>query len=569
MKKKRTRIIIVSISILAVLLGLLVWSFYYTDWNYHITISPETTYITEPLLPDGRVDYISAINAKLGQGVTPDQNAAIPFYRLVGFYESLLEDKDSLHKFYKLLGAKPEDLEPTTDQPRMVAFNDYLETKIDREVLIKEIEAAKLHEISKRMPEHIDDDDSLSTAIWALGDHLMTTPWSADQFPSVARWLEENSASLRAFIEASKLPKLYAPIVVSTDKKIYYLRSYPNSGIGVYCLAIRAMLEIEQHRYDEAWEDILAIKRTARLFADRSTTVSYLHGSAIELLVLDPAIALLSNPELPEERLREYLNDLKLFRTFPKIELPIYRLQYLADYEDSPSSIPSKITSPHDRALRNVIRVRVDWDTILRRVNDIYDEFEVRLAEPVRPMRIREIEAMEERYHGHIDDVRELTLGNTLFTLSVTDLIFKHHLTHGMFSYTIYFLKRESQTLARIRFTEIAARLALHRQITGKYPESLDLLRDTPSGVDPPDADLFDDPFHDSDTFRYTVMDDGDGYLLYSVNLNGRDDNGRDERERPDLPDDPGDDFGIRVGPEGFIPWEIWNVEQPAEVVEE
>src|SRR5262245_38359275 len=42
-----------------------------------ITISRETTHLTEPLRPDGYVDYLAAINDELSAGVTPENNAAV------------------------------------------------------------------------------------------------------------------------------------------------------------------------------------------------------------------------------------------------------------------------------------------------------------------------------------------------------------------------------------------------------------------------------------------------------------------------------------------------------------
>src|SRR5690348_16036289 len=42
------------------------------------TLSKETTYYTAPVRADGTIDYAEAINARLAQGVTPANNAAIP-----------------------------------------------------------------------------------------------------------------------------------------------------------------------------------------------------------------------------------------------------------------------------------------------------------------------------------------------------------------------------------------------------------------------------------------------------------------------------------------------------------
>ena len=44
----------------------------------NITVGRETTYLTGPLNPDGTVNYLAALNAIYGKGVTPANNAVVP-----------------------------------------------------------------------------------------------------------------------------------------------------------------------------------------------------------------------------------------------------------------------------------------------------------------------------------------------------------------------------------------------------------------------------------------------------------------------------------------------------------
>ena len=37
-----------------------------------LDVGPETTVIEGPLLPDGRIDYVTALNERMSAGVTPD-----------------------------------------------------------------------------------------------------------------------------------------------------------------------------------------------------------------------------------------------------------------------------------------------------------------------------------------------------------------------------------------------------------------------------------------------------------------------------------------------------------------
>src|SRR5262245_43901123 len=48
------------------------------------SISKETTYVTGPLDKDGYIDYAAALNERLGQGVTPENNANVLLWRAMG-----------------------------------------------------------------------------------------------------------------------------------------------------------------------------------------------------------------------------------------------------------------------------------------------------------------------------------------------------------------------------------------------------------------------------------------------------------------------------------------------------
>ena len=60
------------------------------------SVSAETTFVTEPLLPDGYVDFASAINQRLSVGVTEDNNAVIPLMLAIGPGTSQIDRHDFL-----------------------------------------------------------------------------------------------------------------------------------------------------------------------------------------------------------------------------------------------------------------------------------------------------------------------------------------------------------------------------------------------------------------------------------------------------------------------------------------
>src|SRR5260370_40165490 len=58
----------------------------YAAWpgSSTFTVSPETTYITEPLDKDGYPDYVTTLNQRLSQGVTHENNANLLIWQALG-----------------------------------------------------------------------------------------------------------------------------------------------------------------------------------------------------------------------------------------------------------------------------------------------------------------------------------------------------------------------------------------------------------------------------------------------------------------------------------------------------
>src|ERR1700730_3386738 len=48
------------------------------------TVGSETTFVTEPLDKHGYIDYVTALNERLGKGITPDNNANVLIWQALG-----------------------------------------------------------------------------------------------------------------------------------------------------------------------------------------------------------------------------------------------------------------------------------------------------------------------------------------------------------------------------------------------------------------------------------------------------------------------------------------------------
>ena len=69
-----------------------------------VTISKETTYITEPLRKDGYPDYVAVLNRRCSEGVTPENNSAVLFWKAMG--PGSIDDQYR-EKYFRMLGIPP------------------------------------------------------------------------------------------------------------------------------------------------------------------------------------------------------------------------------------------------------------------------------------------------------------------------------------------------------------------------------------------------------------------------------------------------------------------------------
>jgi hypothetical protein len=212
-----------------------------------VTISKETTYITEPLREDGYVDYIAALNQRASEGVTPENNAAVLFWKAMGPRLIELEGE----KFFKMLGIA-----------RLPEKGDYFIP-----VRIYARDSTKSNTAGDRAEEEL--------------EQAIKRPWSKREFPVLAGWLKANEKPLALITEASRRPRRYDPLVCGVGECDPMVTDFAREElvnltllVGVYryqeaarALAAQAMLRTGEGKARAAWEDLLSCHRLARLAA--------------------------------------------------------------------------------------------------------------------------------------------------------------------------------------------------------------------------------------------------------------------------------------------------------------
>src|SRR4051794_33967419 len=163
------------IYLVALVLVLLAIDLLLIEWRRQITPGFFTTRIVEPTLPDGSIDYLTAVEQRFGDGVTPENNAAVLLLRAFG--------PAALPKY------APEDgITNRMGMPHLPADGDYFVTYDAY---------CRQHSIARGEQE----DDP------AVTDELSTVKVST----ATADWIRQNDRALALVAEASRRPRFFIP----------------------------------------------------------------------------------------------------------------------------------------------------------------------------------------------------------------------------------------------------------------------------------------------------------------------------------------------------------------------
>ncbi len=488
-----------------------------------VTISKATTYITEPLRADGYVDYVAALNQRGSQGVTPENNAAVLFWQAMGPGEIPRELRNEL---FKLLGVSP-----------LPDKGDYF---VSLDVFAKRLRDAK------RPAGAVADkaaDDAEDEKLWEQCDLAGTRPWSKQEFSVLADWLAANEKALALLVEASRRPRRFDPWVDETrgtssvDPFAVLGASLGASRAAGRSLASRAMLRLGEGKLEEAWEDLLACHRLARLAGQNSTLVEALVAEALDSMACVGDRALLEHARLSGSQIAKMRQDLDRLPPLPKIGEKIdfaERYLFLDDIttmaRDGLESLKRHfdlVANDTDKGLLDeAAKVTINWNRSLRLGNFWYDRVAEAYRKPTRASRKAALGKIDEelsklaavawdeesrRLSAARDPTQALSqrLAEVLVTLFVPAFLAADNV--------------EDQGAMRLDLVRLAFALAAYRVDRGSFPAKLAEL--APKYL----AEVPRDVFTGAD-LHYAKT--GNGYLLYSVGINGKDDGGRTDDDR-------------------------------------
>ncbi len=503
-----------------------------------VSISKETTYITEPLRPDGYPDYLAAINRRLAEGVTPENNAAVLFWQAMGPKEI---DAKIRAEYFRRLGVAilPEE------GKYFQSFDEYVAS------------------MSKQAGQELSEEK-----IEQMYEQVLEGPWKAEQFPLVVQWLQANEKPMALIIEASRRPRWYNPLVVGKQEEgepemlgAALLPAASQMREAARTLRIRAMYRLGEGKIAEAWEDLLAMHRLARLMGQGATLVENLVAVAIETQACQAGQQFASDGNLSAQQalaMRDALAALPLLPAMAdKIDLgerfmyldvicslarrPGRSLRLIEVLEGGQSGLAGWAKRLAD-FLAGVGGGMIDWNVPLRMGNQWYDRLVEAGRKPTpqqRSQALADIEKDLRQLKGKAEDRTALVLG----LLRAPGEKVSEQIGAVLIALTVPALREvyvaEDRARMQRQLTICSFALAAYRAQEGQYPDQLNDLVPKYLAAVPPDVFAPNQPV----IYRRTEA----GVILYSVGPNGQDDGGLAAEETPPEGKPHGDDLVVRM----------------------
>jgi hypothetical protein len=519
-----------------VLAGVLLALLIYAAWpgRSTFTVGKETTYITEPLDANGHPDYQAALNERLREGVTPETNANVLLWQAMGPRpEGSLMPTD----YFRWLG-----VDQPPEEGNYFVFSD-------------KFFDAHLKDRPEKEPEEGWDEDNQppdrKQEWWDRMERTRKWPWTVKEQPDVADWLKRNDKPLALVIEATKRSQYYNPLATKrTDPgepkllnsllpNVQRCRDLANA------LASRAMGRVGAGDHDGAWQDLMACQRLGRLVARGATLIDSLVGIALVAVATDAQLAFLSHGKHSSKQLLTWLEDLRNLGPMPPLATKMdlgerfVMLDAVVNIAKQPPGSTDRIAGPAAAQssppfVDRLFTRSIDWDPALRNMNRAYDRAAEAARLPERAARKRESARIEDDFEQANAAARQ---ASAFEKVAMGKSETGERMGNILIALLLPAMQKIQDAMDRIeqsqRNLHVAVALAAYRADSGRYPAGLAEL--APEYLPSVPNDIFSGG-------PLIYRPEKDGYLLYSVGINGQDDGGRWTDDDP-----PGDDLRVRM----------------------
>ncbi|CAN5245865.1 hypothetical protein BH11PLA2_BH11PLA2_22170 [soil metagenome] len=483
-----------------------------------LPLGKDTTFVEGPLTKEGYVNYEAALNERLSKGIKPENNANVLLWKAMG---PKPEGGNGMHPdYFKALGmtAPPEK----------------------GEYLFSNANYYREH--------HKDFTQEQQDKFFDVNQVTHKRPWNAKQNPERHAWLMANEKPLAVVLEAVKQPDYYNPIFSprrDNDTTLIVAALLPivqKSREFASLLLMRAMLELDAKQYDDAWRDIYAVHRLARLQSRGATLIELLYSFAIESMANQATLVYLEATPLTAVQIQSRWKELAALPASAPIADKVNlceRFLYLDSVQNlrkNPKEFPSgerKLSDDELKALESI-----DWTPVLRDGNIWYDKMVKGMTIADRAERMKALKEIDEELHKRNARFKDESILNKAFTtLDITGKSQLKRTGEMLIGQVIPAAMKVQQDADRREQNAINLELAFALEAYfaehQKYPAKLDDL--APKFIKKVPDDLFSGK-------ALIYKPNGKDYQFYSVGVNGKDDGGRSFDDEP-----RGDDLIVRM----------------------
>jgi hypothetical protein len=455
-----------------------------------------TTRIVQPRLPDGSIDYAVALDAYFSRGVTPQNNAAVPLLQVLG--------RQALSTF------QPENgVTDALGMPPLPEKGDYF------------IAHADFTRAATQPASHEPIDLTLPQPF----------TYPAEVTPEVAKWVTANDAALDKIALATKRPRFFIPIfggrrtVTLIEVQLRHVHPLKEAGAA---LQARARMRLDAGDAAGCVEDLLALHRLARLHLQASTMVERVVGMSMETSAASADVLAANSGKLSPQQCRAMVDALAAMGELPTYLDAIDRSERFLgmDVVQALAKFPPTEAGQMFNALQGRYTLPawtfrflpIPYERTMREMNQAYDGMLAATRQPTYPLRMESLGLWITEVDRGVQSGPYLNLLSADWAVSL--------LLPALERATVRLESARGQTA----LAQLVLALAAFRAERGTYPASLDELSPAYLRTVPIDS-FVEKPLH------YTRATNG--YTLYSVGPNMKDDGGRSAQR--------GDDFVVSV----------------------
>lgn len=476
------------VTIFVVLVLLITDMIWVRIWR-HIPIGYATTRLTGPLLPNGAVDYATAMDHVYGVGVTPENNA-VPL--LLEAVWSVPVNNDPGVKAYRTKLLAMLHIKPFKTHLRIYDYWDWVIAKLGT---------------------------NLTNAQWKFNitrvdPTFRLRPWTAQEFPLAAQWVHNSAGYLMLLHQAVQRPYYYLPIIHIVEKHNWGSYNLWFRFLAVAATA-RAMFRLGQGDTQGAIQDIADTQRLAELEGQSITFIQKLKAISLAYMALGAEagaagsgqlskaqLFILRHDTLPRTAIMPRIRQIN-FQRFLSLSIVFQQAHegvrtFIGEFEPANPTAPRKPPAFSNELLDALIPI--NFAASMRERNRFYDRMTTALEKPTYSQRNAAMGQIVRREEKFMAQHPLLAMTNPLVRQLSKLAKNMMRINTGVFE----------EILVRRKLTLLAVALAIYKCDHGRYPQQLVELVPNYVKKIPPDA-------YSGKPLIYHPADDDQSFLLYSI----------------------------------------------------